>query len=416
MTEEYTLGRIKKYTDKILNGEKVDSFRFVFPRNKEESVGWKYDFWDMQPVTKQGTKVGVPRIIDSKVSSNNTVGLAPRPYEWYECVPDEKVITFLNKYFVEMIDAAKDKIVQCFDIDYLKWYIGSTGKLLCAKTVVNGVEHIGAVCVLCFRTMQLYTKKYKVCETKYMCIHPKLREKGLCEAMITEICRIAHNNDAIVGMFFTERYISVPVCKVYRFDRPINYKKMLDMGFIVLENSKELDIAINEYKPLKSGSIGVPMGEKDVDTVMELLNKYQDKYNIYEIYTRESFVETFMNNPVVKSFVIKKDDTVVDFFSYVKTKHKLNRNKDKEEYLLVGQMFMYTSNTITPLMIFKSAIIEAANRDKCDMFTCTDTMENLDVLYDNVNKFIEKSYVWMNFYNWECPEISCQQLGYACLL
>ena len=74
-------------------------------------------------------------------------------------------------------------------------------------------------------------------------------------------------------------------------------------------------------------------------------------------------------------------------------------------------MFIYSSNEITPLSLFKNAIIDAST-ENIDVFMCSDIMENNEICYDNVNKFTQTSSVaYLNTFNWECPEISPEQVS-----
>ena len=179
---------------------------------------------------------------------------------------------------------------------------------------------------------------------------------------------------------------------------------MYKFDYVTLDKKSDLPLAINEYK-ISTTSKGVKMTTENAQEAYDKLCEYQERYNIYEIYTLEQFIRTFLDNANISSFVIKENGVVKDFYSY--HKYSLKKNSD---IINVAKMFIYTSNEITPLSLFKNAIIDASN-ENIDVFTCSDIMENNTVCYDNVNKFTQtKGNLYFNTYNWECPPISPEQI------
>lgn len=422
MSGNYSAKRMKEYLLKSEKGEDVSNFLFTPPKNKEQAQLWDYKFWQTQPVTQLDSIATLPKIINNDLehlkTDNETIMY--KPYEWKEFDLNNElelsnVVNFLNKNYNDHNDEKnKKKFSQIFTNDYIKWVLDVKNK----KGGVLGIvanSKIGGIICFTIKNMQCFDLTTEVCDVMYMCIHKSLREKGLAELMMKELTRRTVQKGIKIGMFSTYSYVPTPICEITEYQRPINYQKLYNLGFVTLDNKNELPLAISEYK-IVSTSKGTKMSVTYIEEAYKKLCEYQDKYNIYEVFTLEQFIETFLDNNCVSSFVIMdKDNNVKDFYSYYKYSikdNKIIKNDESDENVIkCAKMFIYTSNEITPLSLFKNAIIDAYG-EGADVFMCSDIMENNEVCYDNVNKFTQTtSIAYLNTYNWECPEISPEQIS-----
>ena len=417
--------RLKIYLDKLSNKEDVSNFAFTFPKTKDEAKEWTYNFWNNQPVTQLSQKSTLSKVIDSKLLNTlkekyRTQTKMLEPYEWktFDLNNDNdaiQVVDILNTYYVEGDDT--NKFIQIYTVNYLQWLLGKDSIVFGVKAQTKTKEVIGGIICAKISEMQLYNKKENVVNVEMIYIHKKLRENGIFELLVNELKRICGEKGIRIGKFLTTSYIPTPVCKVEFYHRPINYRKLNKLDFVHLKkqgDANELELACDDFKITQTDSKSVIMTVNHIQGAYDVLCDYQDKYNIYEKHSLESFIETFYNNNCLSSYVIlDKDENVQDFFSYYKfslrNKDILDRNS--ENHIRVARMYMYTSNITTPLTIYKSALI-CANKENIDVFTTTDIMENLEILYDNYSKFSKGiTYKWINFYNWECPEISPEHIS-----
>jgi len=414
MDNNYSGKRMREFLAKTEKGEDVSNFQFTHPKTKDEAKLWNYNFWNTQPVTQLDTIATLPKIIDKEFGYDK-MNKMYYPYEWKDFdlnndIELDSIVKFLNKNYYDQDQDNKNKkikFVPVFTKEYIKLILGNKGQILGITTNKNNKIIIGGLVCLSVRNMQLFDLTTEVCNVMYMLIHKSLREKQIAELMIKEITRKLTLKGIKVGMFSTYEYIPTPICEISEYQRPINYQKLYDLGFATLENKNELNIAIREYK-ITATSKGTKLTVNNVEDAYKKLCEYQDRYNIYELYTLEQFIETFLDNECVSSFVIIENDEVKDFYSYYK--YSLTNPKN-DKLINVAKMFIYSSNEITPLSLFKNAIIDAST-ENIDVFMCSDIMENNEICYDNVNKFTQTSSVaYLNTFNWECPEISPEQVS-----
>ncbi|AYV76475.1 MAG: N-myristoyltransferase [Terrestrivirus sp.] len=428
---DYSFSRIQDYIAKVKNNEDVTDFLLKHPKTKEDAIKWDYKYWKTQPVTQIGKVAPLPKIINKEILNKHKEEVKMlEPYTWknFDLNNDadmEEVVKFINKYNVSDENSKFKYVYTKENIKYMLSHKQNRGYIFGMTATSNKDETssdknstiTGGIVCFTIKKLQLFDLVKDVGSVKYIGIHPKLRDKGLAKILMNETIRRLTAMNIEMGDFRTNLYIPTPVCKVEYYYRPINYKKMYELGYVKLENVKELKRAIDEYKVdhiVKSK--GVKLSSQPIEKMKQaydILCDYQDKYNIYEKYTLEEFIHTFMNNKSISSYVILNEDgDVQDFYSYTKYGMKSLEKNDSTDSIRVAKIHTYTSTEITPLSIFKSAIIDASN-ESIDLFTSTDVMENLEVLYDNFNKFVKgETFVHYNFYNWECPELSPEQVCY----
>jgi glycylpeptide N-tetradecanoyltransferase len=407
--------KLMDYINRKQNGEKLGELVLDYPKNKDEAKAWTFKFWGSKPVPKVEESQPAVSIIDLDVKEKyGAQAKMFQPYSWteFDLASDREVddvCAFLNKNY--KLDSG-DNFRLYFTRDYLRWSLGLNGRVIGIRS--NGV--IGGVVAMSAAKFQVFERELEIADVNYLCIHQKLREKGLAQMFIDEISRYAAcNENVIVGSFTTQRYVPTPMCRVEFYHRPLNYEKLYNANFIFLENGVSLDKAVSMFMVkynLKHKVI--KMSEDYYDDVYNMLCKYQDKYNYYQKYSRREFEHFFKNSSIVSSYIILGNGgEVLDFFSYYKLPYYVvasANNSKTPKFINAVYMHMYTSLNVTQLTIFKSAILSAYEEGN-DVLNCTDIMENVDILFDNFSRFCKGTgYLYYNFYNLQCPEISPQQI------
>lgn len=417
-TEKYT--RLSNYLEKIKKGEDVSNYVIDYPKTKDEAKTWNYKYWDTKPVPKIGEINGVVKIIDPDLKLKfQTQKKMFEPYTWIEFdLSNDKqmddICAFLNKNYV---CDKNDSLKLYYTKEYIRWSLGFSDKLPNSKSKIIGIHCngiIGGIIGASIKKCQIFEKELEIADINYLCIHPKLREKGLAQMFIDEITRQMCNEDVIIGSFTTERYVPTPICKIEFYHRPLNYEKLYNAKFVRLENGVSLQKAISTFAiQYKHKYKVVKMKEEHYNEVYKLLCKYQDKYNFYEKYSLEEFIHYFKNSNIVSSYIILDNGEILDFFSYYNLPSYViasEINNKLPKFINAVYMHTYTSLNVTQLTIFKSAVL-CAYEEGYDVFNCTDIMENIDILFDNFSKFCKGSgYLYYNFYNLTCPEVSPRQI------
>ena len=388
----------------------------VLPKNREEAEKHEFKFWGKQDVLQLNKYATVPKMCNSEVIPAESQQKMHEPYEWarYDIMNEtemNRVVSFIN---MQYNDGNNNKYVQVYTVKYLRWLLADSPIIIGVRAKTGG--NIGAISCIKTNEMQLYNKRHNTASVEIFCVHKKLRQKGVAELLMNETKRVVlSERDIKIGKFMTQVYVPTPVCKIEYYHRPINYGKLNRLNYVSIKSDTNNQTVGESFMISTKNTACEKLTESNIEKAYELLCEYQDKYNIYERYTLEKFVKTFYDNEEISSYVLLDNNkNIIDFVSYskfilrdrdVKTEDLTNENT-----IRVAKMHTYTSNTMTPLMIYKNTVI-SANNEGIDLFTTTDMMENLEILYDNFSRFTKGNIsLYVNFYNWECKEISPEQL------
>jgi glycylpeptide N-tetradecanoyltransferase len=402
----------KKFKNKNKNKNKI--VKSKYPTKLEDAKEYNYNFWDKQTITKIGENPAISNIIDKDINEKfkNKEQSVCKSYRWYEFNLNNSndindVVNFLNKYYKQTIN---NNFIVNYSKEFLEWNLPKESSFVIGLKAEDN-ENIGAIIAGTIRKLQIFDKQEDVADINYLCVHPKLRENNLSPVLIDEVIRKLSNQNIKVGFFKTTNYIPSPICKLEYYHRPLRYKKLYENGFIRLDkDAHSTESADYSFQvQYKQNPRHIKMTEKHYEKAFELLNEYHDQYNLHEVYTLEKFIKTFANSDIVSSYVIldENEDVVIDFYSYYKLPYY---SQEKKIYIRCAYLHTYTSNTETPITIFKSLIWNTYN-EKLDVLTCLDNMENSEILYDNFNKIVKGAgYIYYNFYNWNCPELQPLQI------
>lgn len=414
MSEEYTEQKLSApftQSDLLASGGKIQ-----YPTTKEAASARAYKYWVTQPIQKLNEQVGLlsvidPDLVETKQNTPQSQMYAPYTWESFDLTRDAQLICdFLNKH--NITSKENEYFRYNYTPEYLSWSLGSNYIIVGFKAgnAIGGLiaGHIG--------TYQVFNRELPMCVVNHMCIHPKLRNKNLAPKLIDELTRLCGQRNIQVGSFMTNIYAPRPACKVEYYNRPINYEKLRANNYINMDAMMELDkakVAFNITHDFKYPTI--KMTPAHAEKAYNLFCKYQDRYNFYRKYSFDEFVSTFITSPVISSWVIlNKDSEPVDFFSYYKLNLYNVQSKDNpalDKFINVGYMYMYTTDVVTQLTIFR-AVLKVASEESIDLFCATDAMENTDILFDNLSKFIQGStFRYYNFFNLKVPDMKPEQIS-----
>ena len=149
-----------------------------------------------------------------------------------------------------------------------------------------------------------------------------------------------------------------------------------------------------------------PLEEKHIDSAIECLAKYQNKFSIYPIFNKEQFEHQFLENPIVHAYVIlnKEKDKVVDFMSY----YDLNTIM-KKEIVKAAYLYYYSANKITLYDILKE-MLRITSNENYHLFNMLDLMENKE--QEHSLMFLPGSgRLNYNLYNYKMVTLKKNQIG-----
>lgn len=314
-----------------------------------------YKFWNTQPVPALDEVVAQEGPIDTSRTPADILA-EPLPllgdFEWSTIDVEssnqlDEVYELLYEHYVEDQDATfRFKYSHEFFKWALKppgwrkeWHVGvrvkPSGKL---------VAFIAAVPV----TLKLNKPGNVIpsVEINFLCIHKKLRSKRLAPVLIKEITRRVNKQDIWQALYTAGIVLPSPVASCRYSHRPLNWSKLHDVGFSHLPPDNTKAGMVAHYSlPSATKTPGLrPMEEKDVDQVFDLLHRFQERFDLVQIFEKHELAHWLLGGPercgVIKSYVVETDGVITDFFSYYLLPFSVLNNPSHSE-LGVAYLFYY---------------------------------------------------------------------------
>lgn len=322
-----------------------------------------YKFWKTQPVTRFDENISEEGPIDRKKTPDE-ISDEPFPllgeFEW--CTLDvtdqsqvEDIFVLLNENYVEDRDASfRFKYTREFFNWSLKppgwkkdWHVGvrvrSTGRL---------VAFISAIPV----NLNVRGKVIKSVEINFLCVHKQLRGKRLAPVLIKEITRRVNKCDTWSALYTSGTVLPSPASVCRYTHRPLNWNKLLDVGFVQLPpGASKPHMVANYTLPKQPTTKGLrPLRPEDVDQAHALFKRYQERFELSQEFNEEEFAHWFLGGPeqlsaafgskVIYSYVVENQEgKITDFFSFYSLPFTILNNTVHRE-LGIGYLFYYASD------------------------------------------------------------------------
>ena len=414
-----SLTKTKENKKKI---EKIDTF----PRTKEDALKREYKFWSTQPVTKLTEHIGKNGIIDKDINLNpetEPITLADG-YDWVQLNINNdddlsKITEFINQYYIEDISG---QFRLHYSSEFLRWYFtkpfeSKTDTALCLGVVVKETGLLVGFISSILSKNQIYSGKLKTSEVNFLCVHPKLRDKRLSPLLIKELSRRVKLQsvefEGLKQMIYTSnKYLPTPFASAKYYHRPIDMDALIETNFTIIpKNLTILDIKKQLLLPKNMAQTYMKLNETHITGAMNVLNEYFEKFTCHPLFDEDEFKHVFLNNNIVSSYVVMKDDNIVDFVSFYKLPSKILESSINQKYpfLNIGYLYYYSSNSENLYNIINNIVIAAKN-EGMHVFNALDIMENSLILKDL--KFQEGSGK-LNYYlgNYNCMEMTSTQIA-----
>lgn len=305
-------------------------------KNQKDMASFK--FWQTQPVPRLDESASerlklpdgpIKEIQPDQIAQ--TAAPLPTGFEWceLELTSEEElkeVYSLLNLHYVE-----DDKAMFRFDYSksFLDWALKAPGW---RKSWHVGVRAQGKSRKLVATIFGIPTKlrvrdKYiDVVEINYLCIHKKLRAQRLTPVLIKEITRRCNLEGIYQAIYTGGTILPTPVSTCRYFHRPLQWMKLYEVGFSPLppKMTPAMMVKRNRVPPTTSTAGWRPMEEKDIDGVLDLLNRYLARFKLVQEFTREEVEHWFLDRQpqpedrVVWAYVVddKEEGKLSDFASF----------------------------------------------------------------------------------------------------
>jgi glycylpeptide N-tetradecanoyltransferase len=376
-----------------------------------------HKFWATQPILKSDAQPD--DLKDGPIETVKTVDqVQPEPYplppefKWCEINIDNEaerseLYQLLNLNYVEDLESL-------FRFDYppnfLEWALKATGWQRNWHVGVKVAETNKLVAFISAIPISLGIRSWTVpsVEVNFLCIHKRLRAKRLAPLLIKEITRRVNLCGIFQAIYTAGAVLPGVLCKARYHHRPLNYKKLLEVGFTAVPVGKTGEQMTLRYHLAKEHQLGNslrPMKDKDVPKVTILLERYLEKFTLRPKLSEEEVRHWLLpREGIIYSYVLTSaDDSVTDFVSFYSLPSTVVDNVTHSR-IKVAYMFYYAAQTSAQLSrLVHAALVIARNMD-FDVFNCVEIMDNGAFLKDL--KFGEGDGC-LNYYlyNWQTRPI-----------
>ncbi|KAJ5778205.1 hypothetical protein N7520_001451 [Penicillium odoratum] len=331
-------------------------------KNKKDMASYK--FWQTQPVPRFEDQANQKAITQGPIKIINPDEVSRTPdalvegFEW--CTLDltdpeelKELYELLNNHYVED-DNAMFRF--SYSQSFLHWALMSPGWKKEWHVGVRATKSRKLVASICGvpTEIRVRNQKIKVTEINFLCIHKKLRSKRLTPVLIKEITRRCYINGIFQAIYTGGVVLPTPVSSCRYYHRPLDWLKLYEVGFSFLPHgsTKARQITKNQL-PEATALPGLrPMEVKDIDAVYDLLERYMQRFQLNQAFTREEIEHWFVykktegKDQVVWTYVVEDPQThkITDFVSFYNLESTVINNP-KHDTVRAAYLYYYATET-----------------------------------------------------------------------
>lgn len=401
-----------------------------YPTTVSNAKNYQHTFWKNKPVANFDEIIHNSHIIDPDRKCKLEPLKLPTGLEWQQlqinCASQldlESICDFLN---VHIANPTKQKFRLDYNPNLIRLALSNNGTIL--KIVSSKTGTIFGLIGFAIDNLTVFseTERFGVCH--FLCVNSSHRKKSIANILIDESIRLLLKDHLVLANYFmSDRCVPSPVCCVRQYRRPLNYERLHELKFCALQKDcTEKDIANFKVHGNVDKSIH-PMRPSHIQQCAKLLRNFNVRFNVCKNYTESELMDALINNNSVSSYVILKDNKVIDFFSAYNVSY-VQCNKEVNSLISSRNFYLYTCVNVTQDFIIQN-VLRIAQNDNIDVFTCTDISlisnailsKEFDVEDESDNddkgkiyeyKFVKGgSKTYLNFVNWKCPKIRPIQLN-----
>ncbi|QIW97237.1 hypothetical protein AMS68_002755 [Peltaster fructicola] len=329
-----------------------------------------YKFWNTQPVPKlhqpnllqttDGNELPEGPILPLKLSQA-TAKLAPQSliegFVWDDVDLDnqdelKELYTLLFNHYVEDTEGS---FRFNYSVEFLNWALkapgarkewhlgvrtksseGRKGKL---TAFISGVP----------ASIKIGDAPIGIVEINFLCIHRKLRSKGLTPVLIKEITRRCYLAGTYQALYTAGTLLPTPIATCRYYHRSLDWRHLYKNGFSALPRNATEQQMIRRYFLTSTTSIkGLrPMKPADIPQVYDLLARYLTRFRMRQEFGKEEFTHCMCSDAskgVVWSYVVEVNGKITDFFSYYLLESTVLKANEKV-FIRAAYLYYYASES-----------------------------------------------------------------------
>lgn len=297
-----------------------------------ESASSSHRFWSTQPVPLLQTTTGEegPILPNEACKASDTPENLHNSFEWCEVDLDneselKELYDLLFSHYVEDLDGN-------FRFNYSprflqwalkppswrrEWHIGVRAKPADPNKKGKLVAFIAGTPA----RLKVREAKFNITEINYLTVHHKLRSKRLAPVLIKEVTRRCYQNNIFQALYTAGTLLPTPFAISRYFHRSLDWEHLYKNGFSHIPlGSTELRQKLKYKLDTKTSIKGLrPMKKDDVPAVMDLLQRYLERFAVRPEFSADETEHYFCSEAskdVVWAYVVEEQGKITDFFSY----------------------------------------------------------------------------------------------------
>lgn len=276
-------------------------------------------------------------------------------------------------------------------------------------------------------TTQANERIFRAVLINFFCVHKELRSKRLAPILMKEMGRRVAPSGISQAIYEAGVVLPDPVASTRNHHRPLNPKKLIQVGFSQLGSNHRMTIErMQKVYKLPNEPITPrlrPMNVSDVEGVHKLVTSYLEQYSLKILFTMDEIRHWFLpRDKIMYSYVVDNNingnndendcnKTITDFISFYHLPSSILHHADTSLY---GAYSYYNVATTVPIeQLMQDALILAKNSG-ADVFNALDIMNN-NQFFETLKFDISDGNLHYYIYNWTCKNMSPDQVGLVLL-
>ncbi|VDK74789.1 unnamed protein product, partial [Dibothriocephalus latus] len=214
-----------------------------------------YKFWKTQPVPDLGEEITTNEPVepDTPISEIRTEPYSlPKGFFWQDLDLNnpaqlQELYDLLNENYVE----DDDHLFRfAYAKEFLKWTIQPPGwrpEWHVSVRVEKNSKLVGFIAGMP-SDMDVHGTVKKMVEINFLCVHKRLRDKRMAPVLIREITRRVNLQGIFQAVYTSGTILPRPVATCRYWHRPLNPRKLLEVGFSHLSRAMTLQRSIKLYR------------------------------------------------------------------------------------------------------------------------------------------------------------------------
>lgn len=251
-------------------------------------------------------------------------------------------------------------------------------------------------------------------QVRLLCVHKKLRLKRMTPVLIRELTRRVNQQGLLQAVYTAAVVLPSPLSTCTYWHRPLNTRKLMEVNYPGGRQNMTVQRAVKFNRlPEATKTPGLrSMTKADVPAIHSLLQANTSKFDLSAILSLEEIEHWLLpRDNLIDSYVVQSDDgALTDVLSFYSVSSKV-LNHPLHTVLREAHLLYFVCTSTDPVDFMEDTLVLAKSKG-FDVFTALDVMDNKNFL-EKLKFTISGKSVHYYLYNWGCPNISPDKVGFV---